>query len=225
MIYNTKIFKVLSTLFIAGSLLSVTAATSYALTSVFSDYEYGYGPIASINNDWVLAGHFMGYFNPNNLTDSGFHSTFDMVMKNGSAPHMHQISNASLNDIRMDGNNTILQGIATVTMRNGPVPDVPTTWTIYNNNSLAISMDPAKINNHFGDTAIYGILLTPEKEMETMNAMMEDKKFMDKWIPFMMQNVMANLQIDGGNATSMPMMNSSMTEMPSSTNGSNLVIQ
>jgi hypothetical protein len=210
---------------IAATLFSVPVSTSNALTSAFSDYEYGYGPIASINKDWILAGHFMGYYSPNNLTDSGFHSTFDMVMINGSSPHMHQISDATVNDVRIDGNNTILQGAATITMTDGPVSNVSTTWTIYNNNSISISMDPSKINNHFGNTPIYGILLTPEKEMETMNAMMEDKEFMDKWIPLMMQNVMANLQISGGNATSMPMSNLSINEIPSSPNSSNLMIQ
>jgi hypothetical protein len=210
---------------IAATLFSVPVSTSNALTSAFSDYEYGYGPIASINKDWILAGHFMGYYSPNNLTDSGFHSTFDMVMINGSSPHMHQISDATVNDVRIDGNNTILQGAATITMTDGPVSNVSTTWTIYNNNSISISMDPSKINNHFGNTPIYGILLTPEKEMETMNAMMEDKEFMDKWIPLMMQNVMANLQISGGNATSMSMSNLSINEIPSSPNSSNLMIQ
>jgi hypothetical protein len=90
-----------------------------------------------------------------------------MVMKNGSGYHMHQMSNAIGEDITMEGNNTIYHGSVTMTMRDGPVSNVPTTWTVYNNNTLAISMDPTKIDNHFGDTPIYGVESTPEKEMET----------------------------------------------------------
>ena len=93
-------------------------------------------------------------------------------------------------------------------MRDGPVSNVPTTWTVYNNNTLAISMDPTKIDYHFGDTPIYGLELTPEKEMELINLMSEDSKFMDKWIPLMLQNTMSALNIDSGN---MSMTNQSTT--------------
>lgn len=216
---RTNFIGILSTFLIAGTLLSITASNSYGITGV-SGYEYGYGPISSINNDWVLAGHWMGYYNPSNLTDSGFHSTFDMVLKNGSAPHMHQITNATVNDVQKQGNDTVIKGVVTITMKDGPVSNVPITWTEYSNNTLGMVLDPSMINHHFGESPIYGLILSPEKEMKTMNAMMEDSKFMDKWIPLMMENVMRNInlgngngngnmtiQLDGGNMTSMPMMN------------------
>ena len=69
-------------------------------------------------------------------------------------------------------------------------------------------MDPTKIDNHFGDTPIYGLESNPEKEMETINLMSEDSKFMDKWIPLMMENTMSALNIDSGN---MSMTNQSIT--------------
>ena len=47
-----------------------------------------------------------------------------------TAFHMHQITNANLSDMKMDGNNTIMQGAVTVTMKDGPILNVPTTWTI-----------------------------------------------------------------------------------------------
>ncbi|HKO65952.1 MAG TPA: hypothetical protein VJU13_12180, partial [Candidatus Nitrosocosmicus sp.] len=97
----TNFFRILSAFVIAGTLLSLTGTNAHALSGSITDYKFGYGPIASINNDWILAGHWMGYYNPSNLSDSGFHSTFDMVMKNGSAPHMHQISNATASDVKM----------------------------------------------------------------------------------------------------------------------------
>jgi hypothetical protein len=223
----TNFFRILSTFVIAGTLLSLTATNAFALSGSLADYEFGYGPIASINNDWILAGHWMGYHNPSNLTDSGFHSTFDMVMKNGSAPHMHQISNATISDVKMDGNNTVIQGSVTITMKDGPVLNVPTTWTISNNNTLAIDLDPSMINNHFGESPIYGLALTPEKEMNIMNKMMEDSKFMDQWIPLMMQNMMSTLNMNGENMTAMPqMMNQSGSNNPMEMNmANNTVIQ
>jgi hypothetical protein len=208
----TNFFRILSTFVIAGALLSLTGTNAQALSGSLTDYKFGYGPIASINNDWILAGHWMGYHHLSNLTDSGFHSTFDMVMENGSAPHMHQISNGTISDVRMDGNNTVIQGSVTITMKDGPVTDVPTNWTIYNNNTLAIDLEPSKINNHFGESPIYGLVLTPEKEMNIMNKMMEDTKFMDQWIPLMMQNMMSKMDLNGKNISSMPqMMNNSIS--------------
>lgn len=211
MINYNSFYIILGAFIFAGSLLVVNEANAQPLLSDPSvDYEYGYGPIASINNEWILAGNFMGYGNPVNLSDSGFHSTFNMVMKNGSAPHIHQISNATLSDVKMDGNNTIMQGDVTVTMKDGPILNVPTTWTIYNNNSIAISMDPAKTNNHFGNTPIYGLELNPEKELRTMDAMMADTKFMNKWIPLMMQNLMKNSELSGKNMSIIQISNDSM---------------
>lgn len=207
---NTKYIKILTTFLIVASLLSLTGMNLHTSSATVADYEYGYGPIASINNDWILAGSYMGYGNPSNLSDSGFHATFSMVMKNGTTYHIHQISNATIEDVRMDGNNTIMQGSVTVTMRDGPVSNVPTTWTINNNNTLAISMDPSKVNDHFGNTPIYGVESTPDKEMETINLMSEDSKFMDKWIPIVLQNTMSALKIDAGNTSDSSITNQSI---------------
>jgi hypothetical protein len=95
-------------------------------------------------------------------------------------------------------------------MKDGPVSNVPTTWTVYNNNTLAISMDPTKIDNHFGDTPIYGLESTPEKEMEIINLMSEDSEFMDIWTPLMMQKTMSALNIDFGNMSDTSLTNQSM---------------
>lgn len=40
---------------------------------------------------------------------------------------MHQISNTTINNIHMYGNNTIMQGSVTVIMINEPVSNVPAT--------------------------------------------------------------------------------------------------
>ena len=92
--------------------------------------------------------------NDTNKTGAGFHSIFNMVMINGSAPHIHKIYNATVNNVAKQGNDTIFDGTVSITMKDGPVDNVPTQVTIANNNTIAISIDPSKVNNHFGDTPI-----------------------------------------------------------------------
>jgi hypothetical protein len=57
--------------------------------------------------------------------------------------------------------------------------------------------------------------------------MMEDSKFMDQWIPLMMQNMMSTLNMNGENMTAMPqMMNQSGSNNPMEMNmANNTVIQ
>jgi hypothetical protein len=48
-------------------------------------------------------------------------------------------------------------------MRQGPVPDVPLSIKAMDNNAVSIWVDPTKIQNHFGNTPIFG---TIEKLLE-----------------------------------------------------------
>jgi hypothetical protein len=82
-----------------------------------------------------------------------------MVMTNGSAMHDHEIYDFTLADISKTNNSTIVyNGTATITMRQGPVPDVPISIETMDNNTISIWADPTKLNNHFGDTPIFGII-------------------------------------------------------------------
>ena len=58
---------------------------------------------------------------------------------------------------------TVYNGTATITMRQGPVPDVPVSIKAMENNAVSIWVDPTKIQNHFGNTPIFG---TIEKLLE-----------------------------------------------------------
>lgn len=92
-------------------------------------------------------------------TGGGFKAVLDMVMTNGSAMHNHQIYNFTLTDISMPDNSTIVyNGTTTVTMRDGPVHDVPVSAKVMEGNVLSIWLDPSRIDNHFGDTPIYGTI-------------------------------------------------------------------
>jgi hypothetical protein len=153
---------------------------------------YAFGTIASLQNDengnptWIVSGLWKGSLSMDNKTQGGggnqsttiatetgglpnatFHSKFNMVMTNGSALHDHEIYDFRLMDMTMPNNSTtVYNGTATITMREGPVPNVPVSIRTMDNNVISIWADPTKTNNHFGNTPIFGIiqkLLTVEK--------------------------------------------------------------
>lgn len=89
-----------------------------------------------------------------------FKAMLDMVMTNGSAMHKHQIYNFTLTDISMPNNTTMIyNGTGTITMREGPVHDVPMSATVMEGNVISLWIDPSRIENHFGDTPIYGTVV------------------------------------------------------------------
>jgi hypothetical protein len=150
--------------------------------------NHKFGMISSIQNDeqgqpaWVIGGHWMMEMasqndtTTSNMTGSisniaGFDAMLHMVMLNGSAMHTHDISNfTQTGDATFDSstNSTTITGTATITMREGPVPDVQTTIEIAQDKVIAISPDPAALENHFGDTPIYGLVVSPEMIEEMM---------------------------------------------------------
>src|ERR687889_1508077 len=142
---------------------------------------YAFGTIASLQNDengnptWIVSGLWEGSLSMDNKTQGNqsatanataatgslpnatFHSKVNMVMTNGSAMHNHEIYDFTLTDMSMpDKTTTVYNGTATITMRQGPVPNVPVSIKTMDNNAVSIWADPTKINNHFGNTPIFG---------------------------------------------------------------------
>jgi hypothetical protein len=137
--------------------------------------SYAFGTIASLQNDengnpiWIVSGLYKGSLSMNNKTQDGaatgslpnatLNSKFNMVMTNGSAMHDHEIYDFTLTDMSMPNNSTtVFNGTATITMRQGPVPDVPVSIKAMENNAVSIWVDPTKIQNHFGNTPIFGTI-------------------------------------------------------------------
>jgi hypothetical protein len=89
-----------------------------------------------------------------NLPTATFNAVFDMVMLNGSALHKHQISGLSMPNEKT----VVYNGTATITMKEGPVNNVPLSIRTLNDNVISILVDPAKTMNHFGNTPIYGTI-------------------------------------------------------------------
>jgi hypothetical protein len=153
--------------------------------TVIEPGQYARGTIASLQNDkdgkpaWIVSGLWRGSLtnmssadammssssvnstgaNKNNLPTATFNALFNMVMLNGSAMHTHQISNFTLTGMSMPDKNTVVyNGTATITMKDGPVNDVPISTRTLNDNVISIWVDPAKTMNHFGNTPIYGAI-------------------------------------------------------------------
>ena len=142
---------------------------------------YASGTIASLQNDkdgkpaWLVSGLWRGSLtnmssagmissssanntsSQKNLPTPTFNAVFNMVMLNGSALHKHQISNFMLTSMSIPNEKaSVSNGTATITMKEGPVNDVPVSIRTFDDNVISIWVDPAKTMNHFGNTPIYG---------------------------------------------------------------------
>jgi hypothetical protein len=119
------------------------------------------GSLTSVQNDvtgktnWIIGGAYR--MSNTNTANPVFNATFYMIKTDGTAPHKHTIS-----DFKMSGkpvianNSTTFNGTSTVTMKSGPVKDVPTSIRFMDESSVSVWLDPTKTNNHFGSTLIYG---------------------------------------------------------------------
>jgi hypothetical protein len=185
---QTKLLSVLfiasAALLVSGAIQNSVMANQYSQqTQGYSHHDkmmvkpgsYAFGTIASLQNDengnpiWIVSGFYKGSLSMNNKTQDGaatgslpnatLNSKFNMVMTNGSAMHDHRIYNFTLTDMSMPNNSTTLfNGTATITMRQGPVHDVPLSIKAMENNAVSIWVDPTKIQNHFGNTPIFGTI-------------------------------------------------------------------
>src|SRR5919112_3673814 len=149
--------------------------------------NFSFGPIASIQNDesgqpaWVVLGLWRGNLlsfnetaattttagnsdgNSSNLAAAIFNANLRMIRLNGSGAHTHVITNFVLSTVSSNENGTMTySGNSTISMPQAPIVDVPTTIKV-SGEIISIFPDPSKVNEHFGDTPIYGAV-TPEEE-------------------------------------------------------------
>ena len=139
--------------------------------------EYRFGIISSIQNDensvpaWIASGNWKSNLSTNqsvigNLGNetypgSSFNAQFEMVMLNGSVGHTHTITNfVASTSSQIDNATLTVNGTATASLRGGPITDIPTSINIIGDKVISIWLDPAKINNHYGNTPIYGQVMS-----------------------------------------------------------------
>lgn len=120
------------------------------------------GTIASIQNAgngqpaWIVSGGWD--FKNINSSSPAFDSTFHMAMLNGTAPHIHHIS-----DFKMTGSPTksgmatTYNGTASVTMKGMTMSNVPISIKLMGR-VMSLHIDPTMTMGHFGNTPIYGFV-------------------------------------------------------------------
>lgn len=140
--------------------------------------KYDFGTISSVQldknsrPDWILSGHWRSNLlsisntpkqtNASATTTPVFDATFEMVMVNGSGLHRHSLTNFALTKISTQNKSAAeFNGTAAISLRNGPVSDVPTSIKFMGNHTISIWLDPGKIQSHFGNTPIFGTVFEP----------------------------------------------------------------
>jgi hypothetical protein len=179
--FTITIATLAASLIIAGVLM--VDYQNNQVTAYPKGYEKGnttFGTIASIQNDengnpsWIVSGHWKGNLLNNQSQSSSsssqgntsassgnvFNTSFKMVKLDGTANHTHTITNFVLSNMSMPNNMTrIFNGTATASLKEGPVTDIPTSIRIMGDKVISIWLDPSKVNNHFGNTPIYGTIM------------------------------------------------------------------
>ena len=138
-----------------------TSSSSSSSSSPILSKSTIMGAITSIQNDvtgktnWIVGGAYK--MSNINTANPIFDATFYMIKTDGTASHKHTISDFKMSGTPIVANNsTMFNGTSTVTMKEGPVKDVPTSIKFSDESSVSIWLDPTKTNNHFGSTSIYG---------------------------------------------------------------------
>ena len=177
-LYAIAIATLTTAIVITGALLvSYEENQVMAYSRAYEKGNYTFGTISSIQNDesgnpaWVVSGHWKANLlsNQSNVSSQGnissssgptFNASVEMIMLNGTAAHTHTITNFVLANTSMPNNMTrIFNGTSTASMREGPVTNIPTGISIMGDKVISIWFDPSKINNHFGNTPIYGTVM------------------------------------------------------------------
>jgi hypothetical protein len=118
----------------------------------------------STSGQWVmqLDGPLTG--RPDPRTES-FNATIQMVRFDGNILHEHEIYDFNQTSVEQIGDDmTTFNGTMTITLREGPIENVPGYIQILGD-SISIFVDPRAVDEHFGPTPIRGIVLPQEEEV------------------------------------------------------------
>jgi hypothetical protein len=176
------IFSSLTTILTVSIILSHVSYDSAAIPQQYQNKNFTFGPISSIQNgekgkpEWIITGHWKTNLLSENASKSvadnttspfarsPFDTQIEMVRLNGTAGHTHTITNFVLTNMSQPNNMTkVFIGTSTASMREGPVTDIPTTIRIMGDKVISIWLDPSRIENHYGNTPIYGVIMDVDK--------------------------------------------------------------
>ncbi len=168
-----------------ATLVIVIASIGYLSNSViaipltFLDRTYVSGPLVGVTTtdtgevDWVLAGTWRSSLTNNtdssaitnntqdNQTYGRFVAAIEMIKPDGTGRHTHSLTDFLVTSISQADQNssTIYNGTSTISLREGPVVDIPTIIQKSNNSKVfKITVDLESVDYHFGKSPlIYGI--------------------------------------------------------------------
>lgn len=106
---------------------------------------------------WILSGVYK--FTDVNSSAPILNATFYMIKIDGTAEHTHSVYDLKLSGnpvIEGNSNSTVYNGTTTVTLKDGPVSNVPTQISLLGDSAIVITVDSNLTNKHFGTTPIYG---------------------------------------------------------------------
>ena len=122
------------------------------------------GTISSTQNgsdgkpEWKVSGTWK--FTNLSSNSPTFNASFDMMKLDDSSKHKHTIdATITSADFSRAGKSSVrtYSGTATISMKEGPVSDVPITIKLSSDGNISIKPDPIKTQGHFGNTLIEGM--------------------------------------------------------------------
>lgn len=160
-------------IFATPSLNKMTFAYPIGYNKGMNEKGLSYGQIIGMVQDnagkteWLISGHFKtNVINTTQFSETNkalFDATLHMVKPDGIEKHMHEISNFVLKEATKEDNMPVYKGTVTVTMKNSPVNEVPITIKVDNHEVVNVMLDQSKLQNHFGDKPLFGIVFEPMK--------------------------------------------------------------
>ena len=183
-IIYAMIFASLSTILMATIILTQQNYKATAFPQPYRSGNQTFGVISSIQNDesgkpaWIVTGHWKSNLLSDNslnasqamenttapFAGSPFDMQVEMVGFDSTAGHTHTITNFVVANVSQPDNMTkVFNGTSTASMREGPVTNIPTSIKITGDKVISIWLDPSRIENHYGNTPIYGLVMDVDK--------------------------------------------------------------
>jgi hypothetical protein len=148
---------------VASFVFSAFLLISGSMTAAATPLSNQNGTVLSIKNglDGRLTWKVSGIWNLINQSSKSptFNASFDMMKLDGSAIHKHTISATITSaDFKVTGKTSTrtYYGTAIISMKEGPVSNVPIVIKLLSDGSMSIMPDPIKTKGHFGNTPIQG---------------------------------------------------------------------
>lgn len=169
--HKYKLSLLIVSIFYLGSVIFVSPLVLAVPNELINDkHIFGHIVGLSVNEttgvDWLMFGNWrasVAALNDMPIQNisyaDAFNAAIEMVKPNGSARHMHTITDFNIGSIsQINDNSTVYNGTTTISLREGPVIDIPTRIQKSNDNStIAIVIDPKSVDYHFGELPIFGI--------------------------------------------------------------------